>query len=142
MISDAATGASLVTLNDDFSVTVDKKIVVAGQAAICWSAYSARFNTVFLMDAGKPDITVVDPTTGDIKGAIALDAANQGSFDTAIDRGYLYALRGGSAVSVVKLDGLKGDAGAPVLVQSADLSGVGKRQGWTGLAVYPSSSKH
>jgi len=57
--------------------------------------------------------------------------------DAALDRQYLYVLKGAPFVSVVDNSGLW-HGGLPKEVQSFDLSGLGSRQGFQGLAVYPS----
>lgn len=138
VITDASYGAAIVDVADDWSVTVEKKIVVAGQGASCWGAYSQRFNTVFIMDAGHSNITLVDPESGDIKGFAVQNAAGMGSFDTAQDQTYLYTLKGSPSISVSDLSGLTHGA-APKEIQSLDLSALGERATWTGMAIYPSS---
>lgn len=136
VITDPAYGASLVSISPSFAVSVDKKITVAGQGAICWSQYSSRFNTVFLMDAAHPNITLVDPATGDIKG-VAMQTG-PGCLDAILDRNYLYVLRSATMVSVLDNTGLN-NGKMPMVVQDLDLSALGARRGWQGMAVYPSS---
>lgn len=114
------------------------KIAIPGEGATCWSVYSPRFNTVYVIDAGSTNITLVDPLSGAKKGTVVLDAANKGAFDSQIDREYLYLLRGTPAVSVLVNDGLNHGV-LPTEVQSFDLSAYGPRQGFQGLAIYPSS---
>lgn len=138
VITDPVYGATLVDVSWDFKFTVQTKIVVAGEGAICWSVYSPRFNTVYLIDAGSTNITLVDPQSGAKKGTVVLDAANKGGFDSQIDREYLYVLRGTTTVSVLSNDGLNHGV-LPKEVQTLDLSAFGPRQGWQGMAIYPSS---
>jgi len=139
VISDPAYGASLVEINSDYRVTVSKKVIVEGQNAICWSEYSSRFDTIFLMDAGSANITLVDSRSGSIKGALVQPdfLAGMGSFDAVLDRTYLYILRGGSYISVVDNTGLN-HGKMPTEIQSLDLSSLGNRQGFQGMAVYHS----
>lgn len=137
VVADPAYGASLVAISPSYEVTVDKAVVVANQGAICWSTYSSRFNTVFLMDAGKPNITLVDPGTGAIKGVTQLNVDGKGSLDAAVDRSFLYVLRGSSTVTVLGLKGLNNGKVASD-IQNLDLSALGSRQGWTGMGIYPS----
>jgi hypothetical protein len=138
VIADPAYGASIVTISNNYDVIVDKTIVVTNQSAICWSTYSSRFNTIFLMDAGLPTITFVDPVSGAVEGVVELEAAGAGALDAAVDRSWLYVLRGTNVVSVVSLEGLTHEK-KPEVIQSLDLSALGTRQGWSGMAVYPSS---
>lgn len=139
VITDPAYGASLVDISPNFQVTVSKKVAVPGQGAICWSEYSSRFNTIFLMDAGSANITLVDPSSGAIKGAVVQPnfSVARGSLDTRADRTYLYVLRGGPYVSVLDNSGLN-HGEIPREIQSLDLTSLGARQGFMGMAIYPS----
>jgi hypothetical protein len=137
VVTDPAYGASIIDVSKSFGVSVSKKITVQGQGAICWSVYSERFNTIFLMDGGKSNITLVDPSSGEIKGVAVSSAAGMGSLDAQIAGTYLYVLRGAPLVSVLDNSGLTHGA-MPNEVQSFDLRGLGSRQGFTGMAVYPS----
>lgn len=111
-------------------------MVITGEKATCWSVYSSRFNTVFIIDAGSPTVTLVDPFSGDIRGTIPLSGPS-GGLDTAADREYLYVLRGGAFVSVIDNRGLN-NGKTPREIQTLDLSALGSRQGFMGMAVYPS----
>jgi hypothetical protein len=138
VITDPAYGASLVDISPSYTVTVSKQIVVANEKAICWATYSDRFNSIALLDGGSPDVTLVSPETGAITGVVALDAANAGALDSALDRTFMYILRGGSAVTVLSDMGLT-HGKVPTELQSLDLSALGSRQGFQGMAIYPSS---
>ncbi|KAH8679116.1 hypothetical protein BGZ60DRAFT_482828 [Tricladium varicosporioides] len=135
IITDPVYGAALVTISSTFSVSVTKKIVVPDQKATCWSLYSPRFDTVFLMDGGNTNVTIVNPSTGAIKGQAVQSAAGMGSLDAVMNGEYLYVLKTAPLISVSTDMG-----GEPREVLSFDLSALGSRQGWTGLAVYPSSA--
>jgi hypothetical protein len=137
IITDPAYGAALVDVSWDFQFSVQTKIVIPGEAATCWSVYAPRFDTVFVIDAGSPNITLVDPWSGAKKGTAAMDAANMGGFDSQIDREYLYVLRGTPAISVMYTDGLNHGVVAKE-VQTFDLSAFGPRMGFQGMAIYPS----
>jgi hypothetical protein len=138
IITDPSYGASLVDVSWDFQFTVQTKIVIPGEGAICWSVYSQRFDTVYIIDAGTTNITLVDPQSGATKGTVVLDAAHMGTFDSQIDREFLYMLRGAPAVTVLSNNGLTHWV-LPKEVQTLDLSALGSRQGWQGMAIYPSS---
>jgi hypothetical protein len=138
VITDPAYGASLVDISSSYDVTVATKIVIPTEAAICWSAFSSRFNVAVLFDGGSPDVTIIDPASGAITGVITLDTANAGAFDSKFDRNFLYSLRGGPAITVLDSTGLT-HGKIPSVVQNFDLSSVGSRQTFEGLAIYPSS---
>jgi hypothetical protein len=138
VITDPAYGASLVDISSSYYVTVSKKIVVANEKAICWAVYSERFNSIALLDGGSPNVTLVNPASGDITGVVALDAAGTGALDSKLDRTFLYILRGSPAVTVLGDMGLT-HGKVPTELQSFDLSALGSRQGFQGLAIYPSS---
>jgi len=137
VITDPSYGASLVDIDDNFVFTVSKKIPIAGEAAVCWSQYSARFNTIFIMDGGVTNITLIDPETGAIKGLAVQSAAGAGSLDSKLDQTYLYVLKGAPLIGVSDVLGLN-EGKLPVEIQSFDLSSLGSRQGFQGLSIYPS----
>lgn len=91
------------------------------------------------MDAGSANITLVDPSSGAIKGAAVQPnfSVAKGSLDAKTDRNYLYVLRGGPYVSVLDNTGLN-HGEIPREIQSLDLSSLGSRQGFMGMAIYPS----
>ncbi|RDL38388.1 Uncharacterized protein BP5553_02728 [Venustampulla echinocandica] len=134
VITDPAYGASIVDINNEFEFTVSKKVVIAGQAATCWSVYAPKSNTIYVFDGGVSNITTIDATTGSIKGVVPQSDAGMGSLDAALDNGYLYVLKGAPQVSVADTIGSKG--GKAKEVQTLDLASLGSRQGWTGMAIY------
>jgi hypothetical protein len=137
IITDPTYGASIMHISENFEFSVATKIPIAGEAAVCWSVYSQRFNTIYVFDVGVSNITIIDPWTGAIKGTIAQAASDKGSVDAAIDKEYLYSLKSGPFINVIDNDGL--DHGVtPKQIQSFDLSSLGSRQGFVGLAIYPS----
>ena len=138
VMTDPAYGAALVDVSSDFKFSVQTKIVIPGEGAACWSVYAPRFDTVFVMDAGHPNITLVNPASGAMKGFVSLDAANAGAFDSQIDREYLYVLRGTPAITVLYTDSLNQGV-IPKIVQTFDLSAYGPRMGFQGMSIYPSS---
>lgn len=137
IITDPGYGASLVHISPGFKFTVTKEITIAGQAAVCWSVYSQRFNTVYVFDVGVSDITMIDPWTGNIKGTIPGLAAGLGSVDSAMDKQYLYVLKTAPFISVLDNTGLNHGV-SPKDIQTFDLSSLGSRQGFQGFAIYPS----
>ncbi|KAL2074889.1 hypothetical protein VTL71DRAFT_8669 [Oculimacula yallundae] len=138
VIADPSFGAAIVDIRPDFRVTVSNRVVVPNQGATCWGSYSSRFNSIFLMDAVNPDIIILDPVSGAVTGVISQNPAGRGSFDSALDQNYIYTLKAGQSVSVSDLSGLN-HGGQAKEVQSFDLSSLGPRATWIGMAVYPSS---
>ena len=84
LITDPAFGASIVSIAyPSLKITEIKHIVIPNQGAACWGAYAPRFNSAYIIDAANPNITVIDPISGNIKGAIQYGAEAMGGFDTA-----------------------------------------------------------
>ena len=138
VITDPAYGAALVDVSCDFEFSVQTKIVIPNESASCWSVYAPRFDTVFVIDAGHNNITLVNPATGAIKGTVFMDPANMGGYDSQIDREFLYVLRGSPAISVLNTDSLN-EGVIPKEIQTFDLSALGPRMDFQGMAIYPSS---
>jgi hypothetical protein len=138
IITDPAYGASLVDISNKYSVTVSKQIVVAGEKAICWATYSDRFNSIALLDGGTSNVTLVDPKSGDITGVAVLAAAGKGALDAKLDRTFMYILRGAPFVTVLSDMGLT-HGKMPTELQNFDLSSLGNRAGFQGMAIYPAN---
>lgn len=135
VITDPSFGAALVDVSRGLEVSVATKVPVAGEGAICWSVYSARYETVFIFDGGVTNITMVNPHTGAIRGAVVGAAETKGNLDAQALGQFLYVLNGAAYVSVVDNSAL-GHGKIPREVQNFDLSSLGSRQGFQGLAVY------
>jgi hypothetical protein len=122
-----------------YEVTLDTKVTLPDPAGTCWSIYSHRFNTVFVAQGLSTNLTMVDPTSGAVKGHLIQNPVGVGSVDLALDRNYLYVLQLSNYISVSDLTGLNNKSGTNIIltpeVQSFELSGT--RSGYTGLAVYP-----
>ena len=137
IITDPSFGASIVNVSPKLTISEDKHVAIPNQGAACWSAYASRFNSAYVIDAGHPNITIVNPASGAIKGVINYNATAKGGFDTAIDRTFMYTLASTPSIVVINLMG--SDSGkTPTQLQLLDLSSLGSRQGWQGMAVYPS----
>lgn len=136
VISDITFGASIVDIGPDFKVTNKVKVTIPGQMASCWTVYAPEYNAIYVMDAGTPNITVLDPATGDIRYMLDGPSDGEGAYDAIRSGQFLYNLLGTAAIAVYDLSGSKGPSGrVPKLVQTLDLSSLGSRQGWQGLAV-------
>lgn len=126
----------------NFTMTATNNVTVPGAMGLCWSVYSPRFDTIFLSDGFLPNITMVDPTTGEMKGVIVQNPDGNSGVDMSIDRNYLYVLRGNSNITVHNLTGLNSKGKANLTIDNTEFQNFvveGNRKGFTGLAVYPSS---
>lgn len=134
LITDPVFGASLVSITPELEVSESQHVVIPYQAAACWAAYAPKFDAVYVTDAGNPNITVLDPHDGNIKGAIQFETAAMGGYDVAVDRQWLYFLAKDSSIIVVNLEGSGGKE-----VQHFSLDSQGQPNHWQGMAVYPSA---
>ena len=132
MITDPSFGAAFVAIGSDLKVTETKHIVIPLEGAACWGAYSPRYDTAYVVDAGHPNITLLDPASGAIKGVISYDANAKGGLDTVINRQWLYTETGDNSIVVVELEGNGGKQ-----VQKYSLANYGPAGGWQGLAAWP-----
>ena len=139
LITDPAFGASIVSIAyPSLEVRQAHHVSVPNQAAICWGAYSRRFNSAYLIDAGNPNITSLDPVSGSIKGVIKYDPHVMGGFDTAIDRTSMYVPGADSSVVVIDLGG-SNHGKESIQKQHFSLARQGVAGHWQGMAIYPSS---
>ncbi|PFH60223.1 hypothetical protein XA68_11288 [Ophiocordyceps unilateralis] len=132
VMTDAAYGASYLSVAENLTATVSKKIEIPGQGATCWSVYSPASDNVYVLDVMSPNVTTLDPKSGEIKYVIPGDKRAMGSVDAVADRSSLYVLQASPAIATFEKTG----SGVPRLSQYLDLSSLGDRSGWTGLAVY------
>jgi hypothetical protein len=138
VITDPSFGAAIVSVSDKLEFTVTHKTPIAGEAAICWSTYAPQFDTIFILDGGVSNITLMDPRSGAIQGVVAGAADTAANLDAQLYGDKLYVLNGAPYVSVVDAEPLKQKGGVAKEVQNFDLSSLGSRQGFQGLAIYPS----
>ncbi|RDA95286.1 hypothetical protein CP533_3450 [Ophiocordyceps camponoti-saundersi (nom. inval.)] len=119
VMTDAAYGASYLTLHKNLSATVSKKIEIPGQTATCWSVFSPAFNAVYVMDVKSPNITTLDPKSGEIKFISPGEKKAMGSLDAIADRSSLYVLQG--SPEIARFD-LKGSENGKMKPRNDDLS--------------------
>lgn len=124
------------------SVTLAQTLTIPNQIASCWVAPAPHYDSLFVIDAGVPNITVLDSTTGDLKGvapfgAPVANASGAGGLDSEVAGEFLYVLtlnQTDPRVDVLKIGGV----GLLTLVQSFDVFGeVGRIAGWMGMAIWP-----
>ncbi len=132
LITDATFGASIVTITPELKISESHHIVIPFQGADCWAAYAPRYDAVYVIDTVNPNITVLEPATGNLKGTIQYEIDAKGGLDTTFDRQWLYVLTGDSSVVVINLEGTGGTE-----VQHFSLTSEGQPGHWQGMAVYP-----
>ena len=96
------TGAGLLEVAyPSLQVTQTIPIPLPGQQGTCWVAYDPRLSkSAFVMDAGQPQIDIVDPKTGELEKRVSFTNGGQpvttgsGAFDARIDREWIYVLTG------------------------------------------------
>lgn len=135
LLTDAAGVGYILSVSSSLQVTVKDKIVLpSNEGLACWGVYVPELSSAYIITASITSITVVNPTTGSITGTITLPASDVGVFDSAFDRTYLYSLTNVANIAVVDLA-----ANPPKLIQNLDLSAIGARKGWQGMATYSSA---
>lgn len=127
-------------MSPSLEVTLAKPIVIPGQLAACWVAYSPHGSAAYIIDAALPNITVVDTETGNIRARFGYSAVSAGGVDVAIDRGRLYLLTDDPTAPKINVFDLhEHDTVNPATqIQSLDIfSVVGPIPFWMGMAIYP-----
>ncbi|KAL8706557.1 MAG: hypothetical protein Q9201_000430 [Fulgogasparrea decipioides] len=140
----ASPGAAVLNIDyPSLKASVEKIITIPGQKASCWVAYTPEYSkSAYVVDAGQPNITVVDPRTDEVKNVIGIetDSPGDGGFDTHIDRKWLYLLTKSPSAPKVEVFAIESGGTGLLSVQSFDIFGaVGRIPGWMGLAIWPSS---
>ncbi|KAF4953560.1 hypothetical protein FGADI_5896 [Fusarium gaditjirri] len=130
VVSTPAYGAAFVSITNDLTVITKTKITVPEQMITCWTATSAGSSSVYLLDGAVPDVTALNTETMAIGRTLPGYAAGKGNFDAIISGSKLYALQATAAIAVFDL---KHNSYGPKVI---DLSGLGNRASWTGMAVY------
>ena len=125
--------------------TLAKNITIPGQQnASCWVAYAPQYDSAYIFDALKSDITVINPETGDIKGQVhftvppAAPGASSGAQDSQVKGDYVYVL-GDSATPKVYVFKI----GGPQLLEEVQVfdnfAGLKPIPNWNGMAIWPAS---
>lgn len=141
VITDPTFGAAFIEIcYPCLEVIVTKKVVIPGQAASCWGQYSQQNAAVYVFDGGVSNITTLDSVTGDIKYVIPAPVSNMGAFDAILAGDYLYVLEGVPGISVFSVGGAWGGSEIPTLVQNLNLTSLGSRDLWQGMAAFPMGS--
>ena len=125
-------------------ITVERIVTIPDQKASCWVVLVPQYDDVIVVDALQPNITIVSPETGAVKGVFHFDAPPPGAADSKLDRSWFYTLTdSATAPQVLVFDTTPlGSGGLPQLVQSYDIASalgpIPAGAGDFGLAIYPS----
>ncbi|MCJ1474536.1 hypothetical protein MMC13_003194 [Lambiella insularis] len=141
IVTDFSFGAALVQVSSSLQIMEKEKTVIPAQLAACWTAYSPRFDSIYVSDAFTTNITVLDPASGAIKTQVPFDPSLGGADDSAIDRNWLYVLALGASAgaNVVVIDLQGSNSGkVPTSIQTFYLGDIQVASQSLGMAVYPS----
>ncbi|KAI9677338.1 MAG: hypothetical protein M1829_002681 [Trizodia sp. TS-e1964] len=136
-ITDPTFGVALVDVSSSLNITEKVHTSIPGQQGDCWSVYAERFNSVYVIDAGRTTIAAIDAGTGAVKSTFNFDSAQISATDGAIDRTHLYVLSSAGSVVAIDLEG-SNSGKVPKQVQALNLTGLGTALIFEGLATYPS----
>lgn len=133
LITDAAGEAYILAVSSELHVSVKNDVVLpANEGLACWGVYVPSLGDAYVMSASIANISIVNPSTGVVKSTILLPAGDMGAYDSAADRTFLYSLTNIASISVVNLA-----ADPPYVAQNLNLSSIGPRKTWQGMATYP-----
>ena len=135
LITDPTFGASIVSITPSLQVTETQHVTIPSQGASCWSVYSQQYNSVYVIDAGNPNITILAPGDGGIKGVIQYEVDALGGFDPIISRQWLYLLTKDSSIVILNLD-----SNGTSEVQHYTLASEGPPSQWQGMSAYPAQA--
>ena len=140
-----ATGATFLDVSyPSLQATIVKNITIPGsENATCWAAYAPQHDTVYIFDALRTDITIINPETGDVNGRIHFTEADPvnataGAIDSKVSGDYLYTLGLGltDKIYVFKI-------GGPKLLEQVQALDVSETLGPIpfpfGMAIWPAS---
>jgi hypothetical protein len=137
LLTDAAGVAYILSVSSSLQATVKYTVALpSNEGLACWGVYVAELSSAYVLSASNYNITVVSPSTGSIMNTIALPESDVGAFDSASDRTYLYSLTNGPSLAVIDLA-----AKPQKMIQHLDLSAIGSRKGWQGMATYSSAGE-
>jgi len=140
-------GAALLDISPSMQIVEEKIITIPGQEASFWVAEALEYDTLFIMDAVRPTITIVDSRDGAIKGQFRFDTPAFGAMDTKADRNTLYTITDPFSLNFTLIASPQIlvyditsviENGTPKQIQSFDIfSEVGQIPDLMGLAIYP-----
>ncbi|KAH8895516.1 hypothetical protein GQ53DRAFT_856173 [Thozetella sp. PMI_491] len=134
VVSDLTFGASIVDISPSLVVTEEIIVNTPNEQLACWTVYDPSHDSIYVMDGGMDNITVVNPGSGEVRYQLEGVSGSNGVFDAKQDRDFLYTLLGIQKIAVYNLTG--SPAVKPTLLQVLDLSSLGNRRGWEGLALF------
>ena len=143
---DGSPGAALLDVSPELRATEAQIITIPDQAASCWVADAPAFDTLFIMDAAKANITILNRSDGEVKAQFGFTTPAFGAMDTKVDRNFLYSLTApfGSDFTLIASPQILvyditpvREGKIPTQVQSFDIfKAVGQIPDLMGLAIY------
>lgn len=134
LVTDAAFGAAILSVDEKGVATTVAKDVIAGQKATCWSAISAYTKTGFVSDVALPRLLEVSLKDASILHTVDLTSTGvPGFIDLGAAGEFLYALAPGNETTNAHLVVI--DAGDRKLKQSFSLSKLGAGVNSQGMAI-------
>lgn len=123
--TDAAFGATTLSLSPSYQFSSLTKTTIAGQAATCWATFSTLTGTAFVTDVTKNRIVEIDPSSGKILQVSPLANKNPGMIDLASAGRFVYALSPATPGIQGTVVVLEVGSGAARLVQTLGLNTAG-----------------
>ena len=119
---------------------MEKIITFPGQVASCWAAYAPQFDAVYIIDAARPNVTTINPETGEVRGQTSFSenkVVEFGGADARVDRNWLYILSDNQMdPKVIVIEVRPGQV--PITIQEFNIfQQVGMIPGWMGMAICP-----
>ncbi|RGP58973.1 3-carboxymuconate cyclase protein [Fusarium sporotrichioides] len=136
LVATPAYGAAFVSISEDYRVSTDVSLNITAQMATCWTAKSPDTGSVYLLDAGVPNVNAVNTETKAISRTLPGYEQGMGNFDGIVSGSKLYTLQAAPAVAIFDLDD---PAYGPQVI---DLTNLGNRASWIGMAAYAQGPRH
>lgn len=139
MITDPSSGVVFMDIAPDLKASIFVHTVIENNLLSCWTAWSPELNTLYSMDGAKNQIYLLNPQTGAYFANITVkpevpanySEPKEGTYDAIIARnGILYTLAYTNGMYAV-------DTKTRKQIQYYDLSFMGDRMHWQGLAQWP-----
>ncbi|KAL4779248.1 hypothetical protein BJX76DRAFT_365440 [Aspergillus varians] len=132
-VTDPGFGVAVLDVEEHtYKATLLSKVVVPGQAAVCWAAYSARTNAVFITDVAVNRLVEIDATDFSILSIASLPNDGPGNVDLQVVGRHVYALSPGNGTTEAAVTVF--DTHRQQQVQHVSLAKLGANRNATGMA--------
>ncbi|KAJ6033640.1 uncharacterized protein N7446_008067 [Penicillium canescens] len=135
LITDASFGATLLNLNSTTNkVSIQRTLVIEGQKATCWAAYSHARESVFVTDAAANRLIEISEDGSKIMSTLDLKNGDPGLIDIQISGRFVYALSPGNGTTPAAITVVDSFQGRQIQHFMLNKLGVGKRS--QGMAIF------